>query len=143
MVANELVGTWALVATEWRRADGRHGNPFGPGAAGVLMYDAAGNMSAQVMRADRTETPAADPAGIDTAMTSAFAGYIAYFGTYEIDATRSTVTHTVVGSAFPAWVGSTPNRRFAIEGDRLTLSDSLTTADGTAVEASTIWQRIS
>ena len=143
MAASELVGTWALVATEWRRADGRHGNPFGPGAVGVLIYDAAGNMSAQVMRADRTETPVGDPAGIDTAMASAFTGYIAYFGTYEIDATRSTVTHVVIGSAFPAWVGSAPNRRFAIEGDRLTLSDSLTTADGIAVEASTVWQRIS
>ena len=142
MATNELAGTWALVATEWRRADGRHGNPFGSGAAGILTYDAAGNMSAQVMRADRPATPAGAPAGIDAAMMSAFAGYIAYFGTYEIDSARSVVTHTVIGSAFPAWVGSTPNRRFTIDGDRLTLSDSVTAADGIAVETSTTWRRI-
>jgi hypothetical protein len=143
MTNTKLVGTWALIATEWRRADGRHGNPFGPNAVGVLIYDAAGNMSAQVMRADRAGAAADQANGIETAMTSAFAGYIAYFGTYEIDEARAVVVHTVVGSAFPAWVGATPNRRFAIEGDRLTLSDSVTAADGTPVEASTTWQRVS
>ncbi len=142
MPNTQLVGTWALVATEWRREDGRHGNPFGPNAVGVLTYDAAGNMSAQVMRADRAAAAADQPDGIETAMMSAFAGYIAYFGTYEVDEARSVVVHTVIGSAFPAWVGATPNRRFAIEGDRLTLSDSVTAADGTPVEASTAWQRV-
>ncbi len=142
MAANELVGTWALVATEWRRADGRHANPFGPNAVGVLTYDDAGNMSAQVMRADRPAPPPDHANGIETAMASAFAGYIAYFGTYEIDRATSVVRHHVIGSAFPSWVGSVPNRRFMIDGDRLTLSDSVSAADETAVEASTVWQRI-
>lgn len=142
MAANELVGTWALVATEWRRADGRHGNPFGPNAVGVLTYDDAGNMSAQVMRAERPAPPPDHANGIETAMASAFAGYIAYFGTYEIDHATNVVRHHVIGSAFPSWVGSAFNRRFAIEGDRLTLSDSVTAADGTQVEASTVWERI-
>lgn len=142
MAANELVGTWALVATEWRRADGRHANPFGPNAVGVLAYDDAGNMSAQVMRAERPAPPPDHANGIETAMASAFAGYIAYFGTYEIDRATSVVRHHVIGSAFPSWVGSVPNRRFMIDGDRLTLSDSVSAADETAVEASTVWQRI-
>lgn len=142
MASNELVGTWALVATEWRRADGRHANPFGPNAVGVLTYDDAGNMSAQVMRAERPAPPPDHANGIETAMASAFAGYIAYFGTYEIDRATSVVRHHVIGSAFPSWVGSVPNRRFMIDGDRLTLSDSVSAADETAVEASTVWQRI-
>jgi hypothetical protein len=142
MSTNELIGTWALVATEWRRADGRHANPFGPGAVGILMYDAAGNMSAQVMRADRAAVPDDQPDGIETAMASAFAGYIAYFGRYEIDTGRSVVMHYVAGSAFPEWVGGTHERRFAVEGDRLTLSDSVVAADGTATEASTTWRRL-
>ena len=142
MPDSELVGTWALVATEWRRADGRHANPFGPDAVGVLTYDAAGNMSAQVMRAARPQPPGSGPAGIETAMTSAFAGYIAYFGTYTIVHARGVVVHAVIGSAFPAWVGGTHTRRFTLEADRLTLSDSVTAADGSPVEASTTWQRI-
>lgn len=143
MATNELVGTWALVATEWRRADGRHGNPFGAGAVGILTYDAAGNMSAQVMRADRIAMPPDRASGLESAIAEAFAGYIAYFGTYEIDPAAAVVRHQVIGSTFPAWVGGALNRRFSIDGDRLTLSDSVTAADGTPVEASMIWQRVS
>jgi hypothetical protein len=139
---NPLAGTWALVSTAWRRADGRHANPFGDGAAGILTYDTAGNMAAQIMRARR---PAAEPGehtGIDTAMAVAVPGYIAYFGTYELDAAAGTVTHRVAGATLPAWAGTEHHRRFAVEGDRLTLSDDVIAADGVAVAASTTWQRV-
>ena len=39
--------------------------------------------------------------GIETAMASAYPGYVAYFGTYELDA-DGVLQHHVVGSAFPA-----------------------------------------
>ncbi len=136
----QLIGTWALVATEWKRADGRHANPFGAGAVGVLTYDAAGNMAAQIMRADR---PSADEShgGIDTAMAAAFPGYIAYFGTYEV-VEPGFARHVVIGSAFPAWITATHDRRFIIEGERLTLMQDFETADGVAVAASTTWERV-
>jgi hypothetical protein len=135
-----LRGTWALVATEWRRADGRHANPFGANAVGVLIYDGAGNMSAQVMRAGR---PALDGhSGIDTAMANAVPGYIAYFGEYEVDESQSTVRHSVVGAAFPAWTGHEVVRGYLLDGDILTLTDNVIAADGVEVFASTTWQRI-
>ena len=139
MASNPLVGTWALVATQWKRADGRHANPWGEGATGVLMYDGAGHMAAQVMRADRPIDAAAQ-AGIDGAMAAGVPGYIAYFGSYEIRG--SVVEHAVAGASLPAWVGSTHRRRFTIDGDRLTLSDDVVTSDGVAVEAATTWQRV-
>ena len=135
-----LIGTWALVATEWKRADGRHANPFGAGAVGVLTYDAAGNMAAQIMRAERPVVDGGNN-GIETAMASAFPGYVGYFGTYEIDA-DGVLQHHVVGSAFPQWVGNEHARRYTIDGDRLTLMQDFVTADGVAVAASTTWQRI-
>lgn len=135
-----LVGTWALIATEWKRADGRHANPFGAGAVGVLTYDTAGNMTAQIMRADRPTTEAAHT-GIETAMGAAFPGYVAYFGSYEIDA-GGVLQHHVVGSAFPAWVGADHARRFRLDDDTLTLMQEFTTADGVAVAASTTWRRV-
>jgi hypothetical protein len=140
MASNPLIGTWALVATQWKRADGRHANPWGDGATGVLTYDAAGQISAQVMRAGRPGDPAA-PAGIDAAMAAGVPGYIAYFGSYEIHG--DVVEHTVAGASLPAWVGTTHRRRFAVEGDRLTLSDDVIASDGVAVQAATTWQRIS
>jgi hypothetical protein len=128
--------------TEWRRADGRHANPFGTDAIGVLIYADSGYMSAQVMRADRPAIDAAHPTGIDAAMASAFPGYVAYFGAYAIDDAGGLVTHRVLGSAMPAWVGREFARRFMIQGDTLTLRDDLTTSDGIAVDAATSWQRI-
>ena len=142
MPDNPLIGTWALIATEWKRADGRHTNPFGDGAVGILMYDDAGHMAAQVMRADRPVVSEGHPRDIDAAMVGAWSGYIAYFGTYEIDAAASIVHHRVFGAAFPAWVGGEHSRRFSIEGDRLTLADNVTALDGIAVLASTTWQRV-
>jgi len=142
MPASDLLGTWALVSTEWKRADGKHANPFGEGAVGVLIYDASGYMSAQIMHAAR---PAADPgqhAGIDAAMAAAIPGYVAYFGAFTVDDAARIVTHRVIGAAHPAWVGLEFARRFELTGDLLTLRDDLTTADGVEVAAATAWQRI-
>ncbi len=138
---NDLIGTWALIASEWKRADGKHANPFGAGAAGVLTYDAGGYMSAQIMRADRPPGPDTAPT-IDAAFAAAVPGFLAYFGTYEIDESRGIVTHTVVASSFPAWAGAQHHRRFVIDGDHLTLRDDLMTSDGVAVAASTTWRRV-
>ncbi len=140
MIDERLVGTWALVATEWKRADGRHANPFGEGAVGVLIYDAAGSMSAQIMRGARPDA-AGDRAGIEAAMASAVPGYVGYFGTYTRDG-EGVLHHQVVGSAFPAWVGTEHARRYRIDGDRLTLMQDFVTADGVEVAASTTWQRV-
>ena len=142
MPRTPLTGTWALVATGWRRADGRHANPFGEGAVGILIYDDAGHMSAQVMRAGRPDAPSPH-AGLDTAMAAAVPGYIAYFGDYRVDEAASTVTHSVAGATMPAWVGTEVTRGFRIAGDELTLTDSVVSADGVAVEASTTWRRLS
>ncbi len=142
MNAKALIGTWALVATEWRRADGMHANPFGANAVGILIYEASGYMSAQVMRDGRASPAEGVAAGIDSAMTSASPGYVAYFGSYVVDEAAQTVTHQIIGSAFPAWVGAKVPRRFAISGNRLTLSDSVVTADGVPAEAETTWERL-
>jgi hypothetical protein len=142
MTPHPLIGTWALISTEWKRADGRHANPFGRDAIGVLIYGDSGYMSAQIMRADRPAADPAQPSGIDTAMASAVPGYVAYFGAFAVDDAAAVVTHRVLGSAMPAWVGREFARRFMIQGDVLTLRDDLVAADGVAVDAATAWQRI-
>lgn len=141
MAASDILGTWALIATEWRRADGRHANPFGEGATGILIYDAAGYMSAQIMRSDRPKGEAS-PAGIDTAMASATPGYVAYFGAFAVDEAAGVVTHRVIGAAHPAWAGREFARRYSIDSDVLTLRDDVVAADGVAVDAATSWRRI-
>jgi hypothetical protein len=143
MAQHPLIATWALISTEWRRADGRHANPFGQDAIGVLIYADSGYMSAQIMRDDRLAPDATQAAGIDAAMASGVPGYVAYFGAFAVDDAAGVVTHRVLGSAMPAWVGREFARRFMIQGDILTLRDDLTTSDGVAVDAATVWQRMS
>ena len=141
MPQHAIVGTWALVSSEWKRADDLHANPFGAGSTGVLMYDASAHMSAQIMHADRPPVANA-PSTIDVAFAVAIPGYLAYFGTYEVDEAAGAVSHNIIASSFPAWVGESNRRRYSIEGDTLTLRDDLTTADGIAVAAATVWRRV-
>jgi hypothetical protein len=108
---------------------------------GVLMYDASGHMSAQIMHADRPPVTTIAPT-IDAAFGLAIPGFLAYAGTYEVDDTAGEVTHRVVVSSFPAWVGTEHRRRFAIDGETLVLRDDLATSDGVAVAASTTWRRM-
>jgi hypothetical protein len=140
-MAHPIVGTWAFVASEWKRADGRHANPFGAGATGVLIYDAAGYMAVQIMHADRPPVTTIAPT-IDAAFALAIHGFLAYAGPYEVDDAAATIAHDVVVASFPAWVGTQHRRRFAIDGDTLTLRDDLAAADGVAVAAATTWRRM-
>jgi hypothetical protein len=139
--SHPIAGTWAFVASEWKRADGKHANPFGEGAVGLLTYDESGHMSVHIMRRGRPLRPDLPPT-IDAAFAAAVPGYLAYFGAYDVDEQRSIVTHTVIASSFPAWVGGQHQRRFEIDGERLTLRDDLVTSDGVAVAAATIWRRM-
>src|SRR5690349_18546235 len=64
-------------------------------SVGQIAYDAAGRMTAQLMRADR---PAAGRGASDAERVAALSGYIAYFGSYHIDAEKGIVYHHVEGS---------------------------------------------
>jgi hypothetical protein len=121
-----LVGTWDLVSYETVGSDGRRGKPYGD-AIGIIKYDAAGNMSGQVMRPDR---PGADAPG-----------YIAYFGTFDVDPDGRRVVHHVRGALNPAWVGGDQIRGLRFEGDLLVLSTELQHA-GATVRHELTWRRI-
>ena len=43
------MGTWKLVASEYRVSDGKVLYPLGEDCVGILMYDSIGNMTAQLM----------------------------------------------------------------------------------------------
>lgn len=45
--------------------------------------------------------------------------YVAYFGTYTVDATKGTVTHHVEGSLRPDYTGTDQVRPFRVDGDQL------------------------
>ncbi|HET7695497.1 MAG TPA: lipocalin-like domain-containing protein [Vicinamibacterales bacterium] len=132
-----LIGSWRLVSYETKDAAGRTGRPYG-NAVGRISYDANGNMTGQVMRPDR---PAVEP-GTEHAhqARTAFLGYIAYFGTYDVAPDGRSVVHHVQGALNPAWVGGDQVRQMRFDGDRLILS-TVTRKDGAALIHELTWER--
>ena len=134
----ELVGSWALVSYVTEGPDGTTGKPYGD-AVGRLSYDASGNMSGQVMRPGRAPVIHGDSGVAD--VRAAYAGYIAYFGSYEVNETRDTVVHHVKGALNPGWVGGDQVRRMRFVGDRLVLSTDVRKG-GASITHTLTWERI-
>ena len=146
----DLTGTWRLVSYRLITAEGDTTYPFGETPEGQIIYtgagDGTGEMSAHIMY------PGAEPgdlSGLDA--TEIFARvsrtYIAYYGTYTVDAVAGTVTHHVRGSLRPTWVGTDQVRDFELlGGDRLSLTAS--TPRGTNFSVNfvgsnvLIWERV-
>jgi hypothetical protein len=139
MIDERLLGTWELVSYESVEPDGRHRRPFGE-AVGRITYDAAGNMTGQVMRPGRPKLNAGDSA-LD-GVRAAYTGYIAYFGSYDVNGARDTVVHHVAGALNPAMVGGDQIRRMRFDGDRLVLEAEVERPQGIARHVLT-WRRIS
>jgi hypothetical protein len=105
---------------------------------GRIMYDAAGNMAAQLMRAGRKRlsTPATE-----AERAAAYSGYIAYYGRYTIDPATQKVTHHVEGSTNPNWVPTELVRYYELSPDGNRLLLSLKNAQG-RVTGTLTWERL-
>jgi hypothetical protein len=142
---SKLVGTWKLVAIEERNAQGELVTPldYGPDPVGLLIYDTTGHMSVHAMRRGRAKLPSDDVhLAAPEQAKSAFVGYGAYFGTYEVDERAGIVIHHVEGSLIPNWEGSAQRRRFTLSGDKLTLEPPEIQAGGEKRTRRLTWQRV-
>lgn len=113
-VANRFVGTWRLVSLD---VDGQPVPNTGAQPTGRIYYDAVGNMAAQIAPdRPRSKWSGAQPTPDEARET--ILGYVAYFGTYTVDARERTVTHQRAGALNPNWV-DTPTfiRHYEFTGD--------------------------
>ena len=140
-VINSLGGTWRLIA--WRRiaTDGVVSYPLGRDAQGQLSYAPNGRMSVQITAENRPAMETTDPLGGDVAVRAeAYSGYLAYFGTYEVQG--DAVVHTIEGSLFPEWSGEKQVRPFTLADDQLVLrTPPMQTGDGATVVNELSWAR--
>jgi Lipocalin-like domain len=149
-VIDQLVGGWSLVSRVTTGADGRVLTDPGLSAtpSGILIYDRAGHVAAQLSRPGRTIATLADECREaqkvkgtdDTSQT--ILGYDAYFGTYTVDEKEDTVIHHLQSALFPGDIGKSIARRFAISGDTLTIKFNTTLRDGTPVTRKLVWTRL-
>ena len=141
----QLSGTWQLVSWNIQQADGELiDSPLGSDPRGSIMYDGRGHMSVALMRPDRP-TFASDNLTDATPeeIATAFAGYVGYCGSYEVDEQQRFVIHRIELSWFPNLVGTQQKRFFALAGDRLTLETPPLTLLGDAQVHRLVWQRLS
>lgn len=141
MSKEDFVGAWHLIAAEFRRADGEVTYPYGQEVTGLLIYTAEGYMTAQLMRTDRPPFASGDRRlSTPEEIQAAFNGFAAYFGTYTVDESAGTVTHTIHGDLVPNEVGTRQTRTFTFSGTRLVLS-ALLRRGGVPLTARLIWER--
>ena len=137
----QLIGHWTLVSLEAVDGSGIE-YPMGRDVTGVIMYDEAGHMAAQIMRGDRPRFASGDmDNGTFAELSAALTGYIAYFGTYSVDESAGVVTHRVTGSLFPNWVGTEQWREIVLKGDQLTLRSQPILSKGQMRVFRAVWKR--
>jgi Lipocalin-like domain len=135
-IQQRLTGNWRLVMYQNFDAQG----VARPGLydAGRIMYDANGNMAAQLMRNGRK--PLSSPA-TEAERAAAYSGYVAYYGRFSVDAAERRVTHHVEGSTNPNWVATDLVRYYAFSDDGQRLLLSIKNAEG-RVTGTLTWERL-
>lgn len=106
--------------------------------SGRILYDAAGNMSAHLMRRGRKplSTPSTEPE-----RAAAYGGYTGYYGKFVIDPSESKVTHQVEGALNPNWVKTDLVRYYEFSADGTRLMLSIKNAQG-RVTGTLTWERL-
>lgn len=151
LTREDLIGSWRLVRIDYSGPKGPLDDPFyHADSTGSLTYDASGSMSVQIASRVRPAlaVPGARPVGVvpfsaDTrAKAAALDSYYAYFGTWDLDATHSIVTHHVSSALLPAENGASYSQSVALEDGKLVLTNRQTTSAGEYVRTKT-WERAS
>ena len=137
----QFVGTWSLVSIHYVERDGRKVEPFGPGAQGMLYFDADGRFATQVMATNRPRFASNNRMiGTPEENKAVSQGVVAYFGTYTVDEPSHVVTLHIEQSSFPNWNGTDQKRTFKFAGEELRYTAASSTANP-AESAELVWKR--
>lgn len=134
-IREQLAGSYRLV---WYRSYDQAGKETVlPYTVGQISYDRAGRMSAQLMRENHKRFAGTPPTEQERA--TAYSNFISYFGAYDIDPVKRSVTHHVQGSVNPNMVGSDLTRYFEFSADGASLF--LTVKDGERIVGRLQWDK--
>ncbi len=140
---DQLVGTWRLVSSSQRLADGstRPDPQTGPRGSGYLVYARDGQMCVVVGNPERPRWASAQ-APTEAELREAFGGLVAYCGTFEVNQTDSSVTHHIEVDKVPNSTGTERKRFCSFSGNRLVLSAAPPLPPGVK-EWTIVWERVS
>jgi len=143
MSTAQFAGAWKLISSEMRTSNGEIHYPLGEDCEGRMIFDAAGNFSAQLMRPGRPDFASDDLLrGTDEEIRTAYQGFVAFWSKISVDDAKKEVSYEVEGSLFPNWIGHKNLRHFEFEGDRMTLKTPPFTMGGQEITGVLIWERV-
>jgi len=131
-----LVGSWKLVSWTTRNANGSTEFPMGESPAGLLMYDAKGNMSLQIMDDFRPVFSQGYEKTSFDELKEVYKTYAAMFGRYTVNPDTRSISIEVQGITNPNYMSSTLIRYYKFEDDLLVLA-----FDPKGMN-STVWKRL-
>jgi len=138
-----VVGIWKLISVKTEADDGTVTYPFGKDVAGLLMIDAKGYFSVQLMDTKRPYFKSPDPRdGTPGEVKTAFENYIGYYGTFDLDETKGVAIFHVRGAWLPNWIGSEQIRYYTLSGNRMNISTAPVLFDGKKRVGKLIWERV-
>ena len=121
-----VAGVWRLVELHDWNADGEDVSALGVHAPGVFVYTPDGHLSLHIMT--EHERGRVDRDTSDAELGRIYYPYIGYFGTYDVDYERMTITHHIEGAKVPNRIGTAATRPFYFDNDDLVLD--FTNPDG-------------
>ena len=138
----KLPGTYALISVDNIDKNGNRIHLYGDDPKGLLILDAHGNYSLQIMSSGRPKFAAADKAkGTDDENRAAVKGCNTHFGTYTIDEAKGTIIFNIAHASFPNWEGTQQARPFTLLNDVFTYTVPSPTTGG-GVTGEVVWKRV-
>jgi len=126
----QVVGVWSLVS----------GSQIGANAVGLLILDASGLMSMQIMHPDRMKFASNSRThGTADENKSAVQGMISYFGRYSVSEADSVMSYQIDRSSFPNWDGTVQKRPFTVTAEELRYTNPAPSSGG--APAQLLWKR--
>ena len=136
---NPLVGAWQLLQYVDVPVGGAPIDGFGTKPIGMFVFTPDGHVSISLMTNPRIAQAAPADPDPDACVPD---WYCSYFGTYTYDPSGPSWTTHVDGGNIPTYVGTEQRRRFKIEGDVLTISETFASG-GKTYYGTRVLQRLS
>lgn len=136
----QIVGAWTLVNVVLEQG-GNKTEPLGPNPKGLATWDANGNFTNILFRADLPKvasnnrlTPTAEES------KALAAGLLVTYGKYSISEADGGVTLKIEASSFSNWNGTEQKRTISVTGDEMRVINPTPPAGGGT--AYVVWRRV-
>ena len=128
-----------LVSACSERQDDSKFDPLGANPAGIVMFDANGRVSVQVLGSGLPKFASNNRLqGTREENETIVHGTLCYFGTYSVSEVNRTLNLRIESSSFPNWNETDQKRFLTLTGDEMKWTNPIASSGGTGYS---VWKR--